>query len=228
MRHLLLALLMGLSVSLIAQEKDANTLKNEGNEAYKNKNYKEAFTAWSEAITLMEAEGTEDDALVYNTGYAAFKAKKYDEAIPYFNKSIAKNYKDSKPYIFLGQVYMKADDLDNMEKILLEGLEKYKDDKTLKKLASHLYLKKGLEFYNAGNDIKSAANNSGLNESDPESFKAEYAKADEEFKKALPFMKKAYEYDEKNDNALKALQNIYTNLEMTEEANEAQAKLDAM
>ncbi len=214
MRNLLLALLIGFSVSLKAQDKDANTFKNEGNEAFKNKDYKEAFNAWSAAIKLLDAEGTVDDALIYNTGYAAFKADKYDEAIPYFNRSIELNYKDSKPYAFLAQVHMKMDDLDAMEKTLLDGLAKYSSDKTLKKLAGHCYLRKGLEFYNAGNDIKSAANNSGLNESDPEAFKAEYARADEEFKKALPFMEKSYDYDKTNKNAFKALQNIYANLEL--------------
>ncbi|MGE4290140.1 MAG: tetratricopeptide repeat protein [Salinivirgaceae bacterium] len=228
MKQLLFALFLGLSVSMVAQDKDANTFKNEGNESWKNKDYKGAYEAWAQALSLLDAEGTVDDALIYNTGYAAFKADKYKEAIPYFTKAIELSYKDSKPYAFLAQVHMKMDDLDAMEKTLIKGLAKYNADKTLKKLAAHCYLRKGLEFYNVGNDIKSAANNSGLNETDPEAFKAEYARADEEFKKALPYMEKSYEYDASNDKALKALQNIYTNLEMTDKANEIQTKLDAM
>ena len=41
-------------------------------------------------------------------------------------------------------------------------------------------------------------------------------------------MEKSYEFDKKNDKALKALQNIYTNLEMTDKANEIQTKINAM
>jgi tetratricopeptide (TPR) repeat protein len=215
-------------VNLIAQDKDANTLKDEGNEAYKNKNYKEAFEAWAQALTLLDAEGTIDEALIYNTGYCAYKAKMQKEAIPYFEKAIELGYKESKPYQMIAVIEYKLDMIDEMIEICQKGLETYADDDKLKDYASKAYLKKGLEFYNAGNDIKSAANSSGLNESDAEAFKAEYARADEEFKKALPFMKKSYEFDNSNDKALKALQNIYTNLEMTEEANEAQTKLDAM
>jgi outer membrane protein assembly factor BamD (BamD/ComL family) len=41
-------------------------------------------------------------------------------------------------------------------------------------------------------------------------------------------MEKSYEYDSTNDKALKALENIYTNLKMTEKAEEVKAKLETM
>jgi tetratricopeptide (TPR) repeat protein len=222
------ALLMVISFIGIAQEKDAITLKNEGNEAYKNKDFSTAYTAYSAALTLLEKDGIVDTTYIYNAGYCAFKADKLEQAIPYLEKTIELNYKEEKPYVSLGQVYMKQDNLPKMEQVLNQGLTKYPEDKTLKKLMSHCYLKQGLEFYKIGNDIKSKANSSGLNTSDPEAFKAEYTKADEEFKKALPLMEKSVSFDEKNDKALKALQNIYVNLEMAEKADEIKVKLESL
>ena len=210
MKQLFLALFLGLTLGVFAQEKDANTFRNEGNEAYKNKDFSGAYQAYASALTLLEKEGVVDTAYIYNAGYCAFKAEKLTEAIP---------------YVSLAQVFMKQDDLSKMEQTLTSGLTKYPDDKTLRKLMSHCLLKQGLGFYNIGNDIKSKANNSGLNTTDPEAFKAEYAKADEEFKKAMPLMEKAYEYDNTNDKVMKALQNIYSNLEMTDKAEEMKAKI---
>ena len=109
-----------------------------------------------------------------------------------------------------------------------KGWEKYPDDTKLKDYASKAYLKKGLEYYKAGNKIKKAANDSGLNESNPEQFNAEYAKADVQFNEALPFMIKSYEYNNKNDKTLKALKNIYTSLKMDDKASDAKAKLEAL
>lgn len=227
MKNLFLAVLIGLTVNVVAQDKDANTLKNEGNEAYRNKDYAGAFASYAKALKLLEAEGTADDALTYNAGYCAYKAKKYQDAIPYFQKAMESGYKESKPYQMVAVIQYKAGQVDDMIETCKAGLEKYADDKKLKDYASTAYLKKGLEFYKAGNEIKKAANESGMNETDPEAFKSEYAKADEEFKKALPFMEKSYEMDNGNEKALKALENIYTNLEMTDKAAEIKAKLGA-
>jgi tetratricopeptide (TPR) repeat protein len=228
MKKVLLALFIGLTLNAAAQEKDANTFKNEGNEAYKNKDFTAAFNAYTEALKLLDAEGTVDEALIYNAGYCAYKAGLEKEALPYFQKSIELAYKESKPYQMVAVIQYKLDDIDGMIETCNKGLEKYTDDDKLKDYASKAYLKKGLDFYNVGNDIKSKANESGWNETDPDKFIAEYAKADEEFKKALPFMEKSYEYDSTNDKALKALENIYTNLKMTEKAEEVKAKLETM
>jgi len=232
MRKIFLALLIGFSLSMYAQEGSEKTgieYNNEGNEFVRNKDFKSAYNSYLKAIEIFDADGSViDNNLIYNTGYCAFKAKKYDEAIPYFEKSIEIAYKESKPYIYLTQVYMKKKDLENMEKWVLAGLEKYESDKSLNKLAGICYQKQGLIFYKEGNKIKKVANESGWNESDPDKFTAEYARADKEFEKALPFIEKAYKYNSNSKNTLKALQNIYTNLEMTEEASKVKTKLDAM
>lgn len=228
MKRVLLALLIGFTLNSFAQDKDANTYKSEGNEAYKSKDYAGAFKAYAEALKLNDAEGVVDEALIYNAGYCAYKAKQYDEATPYFQKSMELGYKESKPYQMVAVIQYKQKDIDNMIETCNKGLEKYPTDAKLKDYASKAYLKKGLDFYKEGNKIKKAANESGLNETDADKFNAEYAKADIEFNKALPFMEKSYEFNNKNDKTLKALQNIYTSLKMTEKADDAKAKLEAL
>ncbi len=229
MKKIVFVLMAALCLSTgFAQTKDANTLKNEGNESFRNKDFKGAYASYSQAIELLKAEGTVDTALIYNTGYCAFKIPDFAAAEPYFLKSVELNYKEDKPYAFLAQIYSKSDDLVKMEAILTKGLEKYPNEAGLNKLAGVCYLKQGLVFYNAGNDIKTAANTSKLNETNPEAFNAEYAKADEQYTKALPLMELSYKYDAQNKNTLKALQNIYTNLDMTDKASAMQAEYDAL
>ncbi len=224
-RILTLTLFIGLTLSTLAQEKDAVTYNNEGNEFVRNKDYKSAYQAYIKAIELYKAEGKTDTALVYNTGYCAYKSKKYDDALPYLKQAADFGYKGAKPYIYLAQIQSKKKDYDGMEEYLLKGLEKYPKDKNLNKLMGSMYLKKGLVFFKQGNKIKKAANDSGLNKTDPDKFKAEYAKADEQFKKALPFFEKSRKYSPKNKSTLKALKNVYTSLNMTDKAAEVEKAL---
>ncbi len=227
MKNLLLALLIGFTTSAFSQE-DANKFKNEGNTAYKAKDYARAFDAYAKALKVLDTEGTVDEALTYNAGYCAYKAKKYSDALPYFQKSMELGYKESKPYQMVAVIQYKTKDIDGMIETCNAGLEKYADDAKLKDYASKAYLKKGLEFYKAGNTIKKAANESGWNETDPDKFNAEYARADEEFKKALPIIEKSYVYNNKNEKTLKALQNIYTNLKMEDKIAKVKSELESL
>ncbi len=223
---LVFVFISGFAGIIVAQEeKGAVDYNNEAVEAYKNKDYKTAYAAFSKAIELYKAEGSEVDInLTYNAGYCAYKSKKYNEAIPYFEEAIKSDFKESKPYVFIAQIYMNSDDLTSMDKILVEGLAKYNSDESLIKLAAVCYQRQGVEFYNKGNDIKKAANDSGMNETDPEAFEAEYAKANAEFEKALPLFEKSYEYNPKSNSTLKALQNIYTNLNMNDKASKMESE----
>ncbi|RLD61672.1 MAG: hypothetical protein DRJ01_07485 [Bacteroidetes bacterium] len=225
----IIALLLFSFISLTAQEKkDANSFIKEGNEAYKNKKYEEAFISFKQAIALFEAENKVDTPLVYNTGYCAYKSKKYDEALPYFNKSIELNYKKSKPFIYKAQILSKNKKYKEMETTLKEGLELYSSDKNLNKLMASCFFKQGLVFYKEGNKIKKAANESGMNKTDPEKFKAEYAKANAKFNEALPLIEKAYEYHNKNKSVLKALINIYSNIGKKDKAEKIKKELEAL
>ena len=223
----LIALLLFSFISLSAQEKkDANAFINEGNNAYKMKKYDEAYNSFKQAITLLEAKNKVDTPLVYNTGYCAYKAKKYDEALPYFDKSITYKYKTSRPYIYKAQIFNREKKYKEMESILTDGLKLYKNDKNLNLLMSLCFFKQGLVFFNEGNKIKKAANESGLNKTDATKFKAEYAKADAKFKEALPYVEKAYKYNSKDKKIIKVLINIYTNIDMKDKAEKMQKELN--
>ncbi|NOZ46879.1 MAG: hypothetical protein GXO79_08860, partial [Chlorobi bacterium] len=207
-----------LTTVIFAQE-DANFYKNEGNTAYKEKNYQKAFESYAKAIDLLSADNMVDTALIYNAGYCAYKSKQYDKAKDYFIKSADNKYKASKPYQYLISIEMKLKDLKAAENYALKGIEVYPNDAKLANLAAKVYLKQGLVFYNEANSIKKAANESGMNKTNPEAFKAEYAKADEQYKKALPLVEKAFSYDTTNEKVKKALKNVYISLDMTDKAD---------
>jgi len=230
MKKLLSIVLSFAFIYAVAQEpvKDANFYKGEGNTAYQAKDYAKAYENYKTAVELLDADGVTDTVLVYNTGFAAYKAKMYEEAIPFFDKAGDLGYKEDKPYQTIAACQSKLDDYKGMEATTTKGLEKYPDSDKLKELLAHSLLKQGLEFYNEGNDIKKAANESGWNTTDPEKFTAEYERADAKYKEALPFMQKAHENDPTNSSVLKALINIYTNLdnkEMVEKYNQVLEQL---
>lgn len=228
MKYLILVLSLAFTFNSFAQDKSAVDLNNEGNAFVRNKDYESAYASYTKALELYEAEGKVDTNLIYNAGYCAYKSKNYEEALPYLEKSIEFGYKKAMPFIYVAQINSKSKDYSKMETTLTAGLEKYPKDKNLNKLMGSCYLKQGLVPFTEGNNIKKKANESGLNESDPELFKAEYAKAGIKFKEALPMFEKAYTYNSKNKSTLKALNNVYTNLEMADKATAIKAELDAL
>lgn len=231
MKHLLTIVIAALALNLNAQEVAPEDLINQANSAVQLKDFKGAYELYTKAFSAYEAKGRSKDIALdnyYNAGYCAQKANMNDEAIPYLEKSIELNIKEGKPYQYLANAYKAKKDNDMYEKTLENGLAKYPDDIALKKMMANLYVSKGNTFYKEGNSIKKAANESGLNASDTVAFRAEYAKADAEFEKALPLIEKAYQYDSKNKNALKILVNLYTALDRNEDADRIKAELEAL
>lgn len=218
MKKLGVILSLLLTVVVLSAQEDPNAYKMQGNDAYKAKDYMTAFTSYAKAIDLLEATEEVDTPLYYNAAYCAYKAKQYEEAAKFFKSAADLDYKESKPYQYLIAIYLKLDDPDSAEEAVMAGMETYPEDAKLKELAGTIYLKKGLVFYNEGNSIKKAANESGLNKTDPEAFKAEYAKADEQYKASLPHIEKAYEYNPGSDKIVQALKNVYISLDMTDKA----------
>jgi len=232
MKHLLTIGLTLLAFNLSAQDVAPEDLINQGNASYQAKDYKAAFEAYSKALPLYEAKGAPDKNVYYSTFYnaaaSAQKANMDDEAIPYYEKAIEYGYKEAVPYRKLADIYNGKKDLTKMESVLKEGLEKYPDNSSLKKALSICLTKQASAFYKKGAKIKSDANASGLSQTDADAYNAEIEKSDAEFKKALPIIEKAYQYDSKNKNALKILSNIYTALEREDDAAKIKAELDAL
>ena len=230
MKRLLTIALVALAFNLNAQEAPED-LVNKANAAVQLKDYKGAFENYQKAFTLYEKQGKAKEIApetIYNAGYCAHKANLNDEAITYLQKAIELKVKEGKPYQNLAEVYKAKKDNDMYEKTLEEGLAKYPNDKALNKMMANLYVQKGNAFYKKGNDIKKAANDSGLSQTDADAYNAELEKSKAEFEQALPLVEKAYQYDSKNKNALKILQNIYTALDRPEDAEKIKAELDAL
>ncbi len=231
MKHLLTIVIAALALNLSAQEVAPEDLINQANSAVQLKDFKGAYDLYTQVFSLYESKGRANEIkpeIVYNAGYCAQKAGMNDEAIPHLLKAIEAGVYDAKPYQYLANAYKAKKDSENYEKALEDGLAKYPDDAALKKMMANEYVLKGNKFYKEGNNIKKAANESGLNASDTVAFRAEYAKADAEFEKALPLIEKAYQYDNKNKNALKILVNLYTALDRQEDADRIKAELDAL
>lgn len=227
----LLSIILSLVVfTALAQEpeQDANFYKGEGNTAYQAKDYAKAYENYKKAVEMLDADGITDTALIYNAGYSAYKAKNYEGAIPFMERTIELGYKKALPYQIICACYSKLKKNDEVEKYARKGLEVYPDSEKIKKTLSKSLLKQGVVYYKEGNKIKKAANESGLNATDTVAFKAEYAKADAEYEKALPYMLEAYDYNPKSKSVLKALVNIYTNLDKPEEVEKYKVELESL
>ena len=147
MKKLLLFVLTSLFVggALFAQTEESGKVKNEGNAAWRAKNYKEAFAKWEQYLKLIEFK---DDATVYNVAVCANKLKDYANAEKYFGMSIKNNYKVASSYLGMADAQENLKKIPEMLKTLQDGIKAYSD----------YFAKEGQKFQKA-NDIAKAAEN---------------------------------------------------------------------
>jgi tetratricopeptide (TPR) repeat protein len=204
------------------EEKTANDFLKEGKEAYKAKDYGTAYEAFYQAIVINKRNNEVDTALFYNTGYCAYKSRNYAEAGKLFDTAIRLNYKKEKAYLFAANSFKKAQNSEELDRILEAGLAEYPNNAKLKKLQSIEVYKKGLQYYNeASKTIQGAAT---LVESDPERYKTEKAEADKHYKQAMPYLEKAYDLNPNLDNLKEALIGTYEGLGMQDKADKMRKK----
>ena len=84
-----------------------------------------------------------------------------------------------------------------------------------------------VNYYNNAAEILKSANDMDLRTYQKEGKKVE-ASAKLEFEKALPYLEKAHQIDGDHQTVLETLQTVYTQLKMTDKAEEANNKLEAM
>jgi len=217
MKKILLLLVFGISMmSSYALDQSAVQLKNEGNEALRNKDYKTALAKFEAYLATGEEGVAEDLATVYNAGYSAYKAKAYDKSINYMQKAIDEKYsKAEKAYQYIAYCYKKKKDVANYEATLKTGLEAFPQSVKIKgKLVQH-YLGEGNNHYSKAAKILQAAAaqvSAGKYTTEDDAYKAELGKAKEEFKVALPFVEQALALDPANETAKTLKENIQKNL----------------
>ena len=158
MKKLLLFVLTSLFVggALFAQTEESGKVKNEGNAAWRAKNYKEAFTKWEQYLKLIEFK---DDATVYNVAVCANKLKDYANAEKYFGMSIKNNYKVASSYQGMAVAQENLKKIPEMLQTLQDGIKATPGQNLkLEKAYSDYFAKEGQKFQKA-NDIAKAAEN---------------------------------------------------------------------
>ncbi len=200
---LLIAFCIGILTGFAQNEKGAVDLKNEGNDALRNKDYKKALVLFEQSIAKWDQPET-DLAMIYNAGYCAYKTSKFKKAADFFSQSIDNNYKVSTAILYKANSLRKSGDEKGFVSTLQAGLTSNPSDSKIKGMLSKYYLKEGNAFYKAGAAIlKGAANDvsSGKYTTNDALYKEASQNAKKEFKKALPFFEKALEITPDDDTA---------------------------
>lgn len=139
------------------------------------------------------------------------------EAINYLDKAIGKEIDNPTLYFAKGSALEK---LGRAE----EALEVYNKAIEVDPEFANAYYNIGVYYFNKGVSQGEIANAIPTNK--PALYKEEKAKADEEFKKAVPYMEKAMELDPSDVYIMDHLKNLYYRLNMMDKFNEIKEKID--
>lgn len=202
---LVVAFCFGIVAAFAQDQKSAIDFKNEGNDALRAQNYPQALNLYEQALSKWGDE-PKDTAMVYNMGYCAYKTKAFDKAVKYFDEAISLGYKKDVAMLYKANTYKMLKDEDSYVKTLEEALADQPDNKTVKEQLAIVYLKQANVFYvNGAKILKAAAADvaaAKYKTTDPQYKEAE-SKAGDEFKKALPILEKALNFDPTNETAKK-------------------------
>lgn len=204
---LVIALCFGIVAGYAQEQKEKGAIdfKNEGNEALRAKNYPQALSLYEEALSHWKDE-PKDTAMVYNLAYCAYQTKSFEKAIKYFDEAISLGYKKDVALLYKANAYKLMNNEDAYVKTLEEALVDQPNNMKVKQQLAIVYLKQANVFYTNGAKIlKAAADDvaaAKYKTTDPQYKEAE-AKADVEFKKALPIIEKALTFDPTNETGKK-------------------------
>lgn len=106
-----------------------------------------ALESFKNNIKISQSEvyvGVLDTGVIFNAGLAAYNAKKYAEAIGFFETCTKTNYEDHLPYQYMVQAYRELGDLDSAEKLLNKAFETFPGNKDILLTMIQFYLDNGL------------------------------------------------------------------------------------
>ncbi|PTN09323.1 tetratricopeptide repeat protein [Mangrovibacterium marinum] len=144
-------------------------------------------------------------------------ANKTDDAMKYLDLAIEQDPENASFYFAQGAL---NDKLGNTEK----AVKSYEKALELKPDYFDAYYNLGAIYYNKGVKQLDVANAVPTNK--PDQYELEKNKADEEFKKAIPYMEKASEVNAEDTYALESLKQLYYRLKMMDKFDEVNKKLE--
>lgn len=202
----ILLILTFLSTGLAQEGKSSVELKNEGNEALRGSNFKQALALFESAMAVWPAEEEMDAVMVFNAATCARREKDNEKSLKYYTQSQELGYKSDMSAFYRASALKELERESEMEELLLKSIQEFSTSNTvghMKKMLVTYYLKQGSEPYNrASQTLASAAN------ADPSQYAEITSKANEAFEEAKPWFEKALEQDAANENALAALKVI--------------------
>lgn len=110
----------------------ANNFINQGVQKFEAKEYEAALASFEMDMKIASSNlyvGVVDTGIYFNAGLAAFNAKLYERAIPYFQKCADLKYEKTTPFFLIYKSYIELKDDANAEATLKKVFEIYPDDK---------------------------------------------------------------------------------------------------
>ena len=148
MKKIILLLAFCLSVgNLFAQDANADKLREEGDAAMTAKNYPEVVAKYSEYLKLTNYE---DESRIFNCAFAVYNAKKYDDAIKFYDMAIQKGYKADDAYVGKAMSLRSQDKAADFTATVEAGLKANAQNANLEKLLYAYCMKKGQAAQKAG------------------------------------------------------------------------------
>ena len=164
------------------------------------KDYINAVGSFKQAIKTSEGD---TKALVYNAAIAAYRGNLLDDAVALFGQSVENSYKGETALYYKAVVLNKQKKSDEYKATLEEGAVKFPGDSKISPALAKIYFAEGHELYKKGAEILTTANSNvegGSMSTADDDYKAEVAKAKEEFKLAIVVLEKAKILDPTNAN----------------------------
>lgn len=125
----------------------ADKLREEGDAAMTAKNYPEVVAKYSEYLKLTNYE---DESRIFNCAFAAYNAKKYDDAIKFYDMAIQKGYKADDAYVGKAMSLRSQDKAADFTATVEAGLKANAQNANLEKLLYAYCMKKGQAAQKAG------------------------------------------------------------------------------
>ena len=201
-----------LDKAIAAKANVAKAWEYKGNAYSKMNDNTKAVDCYKKAASIAtEGQGE----LIYNAGIAAYKGSMFDQAAQLFGQAADKGFKAETALYLKAMALKKQNKKDEYKQALLDGVQKFPNDKRLSSTLANEYVTEGNDYYQKGVDIMTEANakvKAGTLKTTDAAYTSDVNKAKAQFKAAVPIIEKAVQLDPTNDNASKLLDACKQNL----------------